>query len=380
MNNKLVKSFLIAFFCVIIPFSANALMQHLTVNAQGDLHLTVFITDSPFLLYGWKNTPPSHALNINTIAETKFNQQAYAGFAITGFSKDADSKVNLVVGVQVFKPDGSVVFRGENWAVYTKEVSIDKGIIIPEPLLEIRAESTDPVGNYKISATVTDKISDKKTTSSVILKIKPDNALPLQKEDNRPHTSVSSKGMTAGEETPPQKLDQSDERPEQVVPQASTVDEAATPVEKEDEPEPKVMSQQNFETTKAVEYARISVGANIRSDASLSSEVLHTVPPGYPVAVLERQTDWLLVEDYRGRKGWVFASLVKEPKTLIIKAFKGNLRSGPSLMDDIIVQLDHGKIMPVLERSGEWLKVSDFEGLTGWLHFKVIWPALEMNE
>ena len=155
--------------------------------------------------------------------------------------------------------------------------------------------------------------------------------------------------------------------------------EAAAPVEKKDEPEPKVILPQNLETTKAVEYARISVGANIRSDASLKSEVFHTVPPGFPVAVLERQSDWLLVEDYQGRKGWVFASLVKEPKTVIIKVVQADLRSGPNINDDIIVQLNHEKIMPVLERRGEWLKVTDFEGLTGWLHRKVIWPEVEMN-
>ena len=189
MDNKLFKFFLIVFFCILIPFPANALLQYLTVNAQGDLHLTVFITDSPDFLHGWENTPPSHALNIRTITETKFNQLVHAGFAITGFTKGPDSKVNLVIVVQVSAPDGSVLLRGEKWAVYTKEVSIDKGVIIPEPLLEIRAESTDPVGNYKISATVTDKISDKKATSSVILKIKSDNTLPLQKEDNRPDTA-----------------------------------------------------------------------------------------------------------------------------------------------------------------------------------------------
>ena len=116
------------------------------------------------------------------------------------------------------------------------------------------------------------------------------------------------------------------------------------------------------------------MGANIRSDASLTSEVLRTVPPGYPVAVLSKQADWFLVEDYRERKGWVFASLVTEPRTVIIKVFKGNLRSGPSLKDDKIVQLDHGTVMSVLERNGEWLKVSNSEKLTGWLHRKVIWP------
>lgn len=153
--------------------------------------------------------------------------------------------------------------------------------------------------------------------------------------------------------------------------------EAATPVRKKDGPEPKVILPHNLKTIKALEYASIAVGANIRSDASLSSEVLRTVPPGYPVAVLEKRADWLLVRDFWRKKGWVYASLVTEPKTIIVKVFKGNLRNGPSLKDDIIVQLDHGTIMSVLERNGEWLKVSDFEKLTGWVHFTVVWPLAE---
>ena len=338
MANKLVKSFLIAFFCILIPFSANALLQYLIINEQGDLQLTVFTTESSNLLQSWIRTPPSYALYINTITETQFNHNVTTGFAVTGFTKGPDSKVNLVIDVQIFSPDGSILLRGENWASYTKEVSIDKGIIFIEPFIDIGVESTDPAGNHKILATVTDKISNKKATSSVILKIMPDNILPLQKKDDRPDI-----------------------------------------VDKSDETEPKVILSQNLETTKIVEYARISVGANIRSDASLTSEILHTVPPGYPVAVLARQADWLLVEDYQRRKGWVFESLVKKPKTIIIKVDKGNLRRGPSFKEDVMAQLDHGKIMPVLERTGEWLKVSDFEGLTGWLHREDIWPEVQMN-
>jgi SH3-like domain-containing protein len=150
--------------------------------------------------------------------------------------------------------------------------------------------------------------------------------------------------------------------------------EIALSTRKEDGSGPKILFPQNLETSKALEYATIAVGANIRSDASLTSEVLRTVPPGYPVAVLERQGDWFLVQDFRERKGWVFASFVTELRTVIIKVYKGNLRSGPSLTDDIIVQLDHGTVMAVLERSGEWLKVSNSEELTGWLNRKVVWP------
>ena len=251
------------------------------------------------------------------------------------------------------------------------------------------------------------------------LKIKWNNALPLQKEwymtaasgnaqkllSQEPQQHPGNvqdppKDLITGKGTPSQKPDQPAVPPEQVAPQAAELDEVAvkdvvqteeiskrqlpeeakiklettSPAGKQDEREPQGRFPQNAETTNTVEYAHITAGANIRSQASLTSEVLRTVPPGYPVIVVEKQADWLMVEDYRGRRGWVFASLVNKPGTVIIKVFKGNLRRGPSLKDDTIVQLDHGTIMSVLERKGEWLKVSDFKELTGWLHRKVVWP------
>ncbi len=166
----MIKSLCVAIFCFIIPFSAHAL-EPLAVNAQGDLHITVFITDSPSFLKEWIKTPPSHALTISTITEAKYNQLVHAGFAITGFTKGPDSNVNFIVGVQVFAPDGSVLLQGEKWAVYTKAVTIDKGVIFADPFLEIEAEPNDPAGDYKISATVTDNISGKSATSSAVLKI-----------------------------------------------------------------------------------------------------------------------------------------------------------------------------------------------------------------
>ena len=212
---------------------------------------------------------------------------------------------------------------------------------------------------------------------------------------------VSSQDLIAGNRPPSQEPLQSAVFPEQVAPQASNVvadtvkdkvqteeisksqlteaEKATTLAGKLDGSESNLIIPQNIGRTSAEEYGSITAGANIRSQASLTSEVLRTVPPGYPVVVIERQAEWLLVEDYRGRKGWVYSSLVSEPETVIIKVFKGNLRRGPSLKDDIIISLDHGTIMSVLEKKGEWLKVSDLKKLTGWLNLEVVWPATEMN-
>jgi len=257
------------------------------------------------------------------------------------------------------------------------------------------------------------------------LKIKWDSALPSQEnwhlttipgktpmlsgqetQQSAEHMEAPSEDLSAGEAPPSQEPDQSAVPPERVVPQAAEVDapsvqdmvqpeetgesqplaeediksETAAPVGRQDSPTPKEIVPQNIKTENTAEYASITAGANIRSQASLTSDVLHTVPPGYPVIVLEKKPDWFRVEDYHGRKGWVYASLLTSPETVIIKVFKGNLRSGPSLKDSIMAKLDHGTIMTVLERKGDWLKVSDSKKLTGWLHRKVVWPATEMDE
>lgn len=136
-------------------------------------------------------------------------------------------------------------------------------------------------------------------------------------------------------------------------------------------------AEQPSEVTKIGEYASITQnvsGANIRSAAAISAEVMRSAPPGYPVYILERLGDWALIEDFKERRGWIFASLLTEPKTVIIKVLRGNLRRGPSLTDLIINKLDQGTVLYVMGKSGDWLQVSESDGFTGWLHRDVIWP------
>ena len=120
--------------------------------------------------------------------------------------------------------------------------------------------------------------------------------------------------------------------------------------------------------------SRNGKGANIRSEPSLASEVLRSVPQGFPLAIVERQGDWVLVEDFRERRGWVYSTLLTDPGTVVIKVGKGNLRGGPSVNDEIITKLDYGNVMFVDQTLGEWMQVSNPEGLVGWLFNEVVWP------
>jgi len=119
---------------------------------------------------------------------------------------------------------------------------------------------------------------------------------------------------------------------------------------------------------------RTGKGANIRSAPSMDSEVLRAVPTGYPLLILEQQYNWTLVQDFRDRKGWVYSRLLNENSTVVVKVGKGNLRSGPSLRDDIVAKVDYSTVMQVEEVQGDWVKVSSQVGLVGWLHKEVIWP------
>lgn len=48
-----------------------------------------------------------------------------------------------------------------------------------------------------------------------------------------------------------------------------------------------------------------------------------------------------------------------------------NMRSGPGTNKEVLWKIGNGFPLEVLERSGEWLKVRDFEGSVGWVHQKV---------
>jgi SH3-like domain-containing protein len=115
-------------------------------------------------------------------------------------------------------------------------------------------------------------------------------------------------------------------------------------------------------------------GANMRPEPSLDTEVLRTVPEGYPLLVLDKNDHWTFVQDFRDRKAWVYSPLLTEQGTVVVKVAKGNLRNGPSLADEIVAKLDYGTVMRINDSRGAWLLVSGPDEAKGWVHDEVVWP------
>ena len=60
-----------------------------------------------------------------------------------------------------------------------------------------------------------------------------------------------------------------------------------------------------------------------------------------------------LVEDFKGRKGWVASFLIDENNTVILKTDTVNLRSGPGYQNDIVASMDYGTVLQVREKQGQ---------------------------
>ena len=91
---------------------------------------------------------------------------------------------------------------------------------------------------------------------------------------------------------------------------------------------------------------------NIRTGPSKNKPVYMQLSKGYPLKVVKRQGDWVKVIDYEGDSGWVDASYIEKGYTYIVNAKKKiNMRSRPTKNSDRIAEVYRGVILTKLSLS-----------------------------
>lgn len=113
--------------------------------------------------------------------------------------------------------------------------------------------------------------------------------------------------------------------------------------------------------------------ANIRSGPGTEHDILWQVYRNYPIDVLEKQGPWYRFRDFEGDIGWVHSSLVSRVATVITKAPKCNVRSGPGTGHDIAFTVVDGISFRLLGRKGAWLRIEHADGDRGWIHRSLVW-------
>jgi N-acetylmuramoyl-L-alanine amidase len=131
---------------------------------------------------------------------------------------------------------------------------------------------------------------------------------------------------------------------------------------------------------------------NVRSGAGTQFSVINTVAQGTVLTVITRQGDWLQVRLSSGQTGWIAgqytlvtealavnsgqAPVVNTPavpgpvqavSTAVVNVSVLNVRSGPGISFERITTVPQGARLTVLQKQGDWLKVSLPTGQTGWV-------------
>ena len=113
--------------------------------------------------------------------------------------------------------------------------------------------------------------------------------------------------------------------------------------------------------------------ANIRSGPGTEHEILVQAETYYPLNILENSGNWLKVEDFEGDEGWIHKSLISRISTVITIKKKCNIRSGPGTKYDILFVSKEGVPFKVLKKKGNWIHIEHAAGHRGWIHKSLVW-------
>src|SRR5690606_24062335 len=115
--------------------------------------------------------------------------------------------------------------------------------------------------------------------------------------------------------------------------------------------------------------------ANMRSGPGSQHAVQWSLSRGYPLQVMARRGEWVQVRDFEKDTGWVHRSLTGKSKPMAVKAKVANMRAAPRTNARVAGKLQHGDMVRTLERRGDWVRVRQENGKTGWVARRLLWGA-----
>lgn len=120
--------------------------------------------------------------------------------------------------------------------------------------------------------------------------------------------------------------------------------------------------------------------ANVRNGPGGEYEVVWTAAIYYPVEIVDSDGNWLKISDYENDEGWIHKSVVSGAPTVVVTSQKANVREGPGMEYESVWELDQAYSLKLLKVERGWLKVSDGNEVSGWIHNSVVWGFTEPRQ
>lgn len=113
--------------------------------------------------------------------------------------------------------------------------------------------------------------------------------------------------------------------------------------------------------------------ANIRSGPSVGDPLLWQVEKYHPLMVVEKRDGWYRFKDFEGDEGWISASLLDTTPTVIVNVARCNVRTGPGTDHPIAFTAQRGIPFKVLGTQGDWIEIEHADGDRGWVFNTLVW-------
>jgi len=116
-------------------------------------------------------------------------------------------------------------------------------------------------------------------------------------------------------------------------------------------------------------------GANVRTGPSTNDQIAMELFQGYPLMVVEKKGDWIKVSDFENDTGWINKTMVGAGNTVIVNAQKTiNMRAEPATSAAIVANIERGVVLTKISTKGDWVKVKHAKGTEGWISKTLLWP------
>ncbi|MEY5097619.1 MAG: hypothetical protein RJA36_338 [Pseudomonadota bacterium] len=116
-----------------------------------------------------------------------------------------------------------------------------------------------------------------------------------------------------------------------------------------------------------------ALAANMRTAPGKGSEVLWQLDRGYPLEVLERSGNWIQVRDFEGEQGWVAASTTGPARHHVVRVRNAKLRAGPGDGYVMVGSAVYGQVLATEFRGEDWVRVRLAPGRQAWIARDLVW-------
>ncbi len=126
----------------------------------------------------------------------------------------------------------------------------------------------------------------------------------------------------------------------------------------------------------AAEYLTVtSDKATVRTGPGKNNPTSMELFQGYPLKVVDKEGEWYKVSDFEQDSGWIHQSLVKKCDTVIVISDNSvNMRAEPSTSAAVVADVERGVVLTKVGSKEKWTQVRHGSGTSGWIFSPLLWP------